>query len=83
MELDYKMIPDTFKTIKFIHSNAQTPDSNINAKSEADKIRYYCECCGKPQFVIIESLESGCGDILCKECHFVIATRFKTGYKNG
>ena len=44
-------------------------------------IRFYCTACQKSQSVIIERLETDVlngskiwGDIICKECHFVIAT---------
>lgn len=43
-------------------------------------IRFYCNCCGDHQEVEIEPLTKDnlnpdpWGDIICKVCHFVIAT---------
>ena len=43
-------------------------------------IRFYCECCGQSQQVVIEPVQTDelntmpWGDIVCAVCHFVIAT---------
>lgn len=44
-------------------------------------VRFYCSCCGEHQPVDIEPLtvdelnrHTAWGDILCRKCHFVIAT---------
>ena len=49
-------------------------------------IKFYCEVCGKSQDVILEDMTKDVlnkkfpwGDILCKECKFVIATMIVTG----
>jgi hypothetical protein len=52
-----------------------------NSRVETTKIRFYCEFCEEHRPIEIEPLRKddlngnvAWGDILCKECHFVIAT---------
>ena len=43
-------------------------------------LKFYCECCGEHQLVIIEDISKDklnkrpWGDVVCRECSFVIAT---------